>query len=137
MARIVRPGGAVVAAEPDWGTLAVDAGDPADAAAVASAAAARFRSGLVGRTLRRLFLDAGLNEVSVAARTLVVTDPGRARMLFDLPDAARAAVAEGLLPDARAGRWLADLDAAGREGRLLVAMTAFMAVGRVGRLASR
>jgi ubiquinone/menaquinone biosynthesis C-methylase UbiE len=131
MARVVRPGGMVVAAEPDWGTLVIDAGDPATAAEVAVAAARRVRSGLVGRTLRRLVLDAGLVEVGTAARTLVVTDRARAEMLFDLPGAAAQAVADGRLERDRAGAWLDDLARADARSRLLVAMTAFMAVGRV------
>ena len=130
MARVVRPGGAVVAAEPDWGTLVVDAGDPATAAEVAAAAGRRVRSGLVGRSLRRRFLDAGLVDVSVAARTLVVTDRARADMLFDLQGAAAPAVDDGRLAADRAASWLDGIAAAEAEGRLLVAMTAFMAVGR-------
>ncbi len=130
MARVVRPGGTVVAAEPDWGTLVIDSPDSDTAALVAAAAGRRLRSGLVGRTLRRLLLDAGLADVSVAARTLVVTDRERAGMLFDLPGAARLAVAEGRLAQGRAASWLDELGRAEAEGRLLVAMTAFMAVGR-------
>jgi SAM-dependent methyltransferase len=131
MARIVRPGGRVVAAEPDWGTLVIDSGDAEAAAEVATAAGLRLRSGLVGRSLRRLFAEAGLEEVTAVARTLVVTDRARADMLFDLTGAARQAVADGRLAARRADGWLADLAAAEAEGRLLVAMTAFMAVGRV------
>ena len=132
MARAVRPGGRVVAAEPDWGSLVIDAGDPASAAQVAAAAAGRLRSGLVGRRLRRIMLDAGLDEVEVAARTLLITDAEQAIAVFDLPDAAARAVAGGGLPEAQAAEWLEALARDGAEGRVLVAMTAFMAAGRVG-----
>ena len=84
----------------------------------------------MGRSLRRLFLDAALGDVAVAARTLVVTDRVRAEMLFDLPGAARQAVDDGRLAADRAASWLDGIAAAEAEGRLLVAMTAFMAVGR-------
>lgn len=137
MARVVRAGGPVVAAEPDWGTLVVDAGDPETGREVAAAAARRLRSAFVGRSLRRLFLDAGLAGVAVAARTLVVTERARAEMLFDLGGAARQAVADGRLAPARATAWLDALRGADAEGRLLAAMTAFMAVGHVDRGASR
>lgn len=132
MARVTRPGGCVVAAEPDWGTLAIEPGEPEAVAQIAAAAARRLRSGLVGRRLRRLLLDAGLEHVTVAARTLVVTDPGRARILFDLPAAAAQAVADGRLAANRATAALEELDRAAAAGRLLVAMTAFMAAGRAG-----
>jgi SAM-dependent methyltransferase len=130
MARVTRPGGWVVAAEPDWGTLVVDAPDSQAGREVAGAAAARLRSGGVGRTLRRLFLDAGLAEVELVARTLLVTDRARSEMLFDLSGAAARAVGEGRLDEGRASAWLAGVDRVAADGRLLVAMTAFMACGR-------
>jgi ubiquinone/menaquinone biosynthesis C-methylase UbiE len=130
MARVVRPGGGVVAAEPDWGTLVIDSGDPEAAAEVAAAAGRRLRSGLVGRSLRRLFAEAGVVEVTAVARTLVVTERARADALFDLPGGARQAVADGRITADRASAWLDELASAEAEGRLLVAMTAFMAVGR-------
>jgi hypothetical protein len=97
---------------------------------VARAAAERLRSGRVGRALRRLFLDAGLEEVELVARTLVVTDRARAEMLFDLSGATAAAVEAGRLGEDRAREWLAGVDRAAARGRLVVAMTAFMACGR-------
>ena len=77
-------------------------------------------------------LDAGLEEVEVAARTLLITDAEQALAVFDLPDAAARAVAGGRLPEAQAAEWLEALARDGAEGRVLVAMTAFMAAGRVG-----
>ncbi|HSJ73520.1 MAG TPA: methyltransferase domain-containing protein, partial [Miltoncostaeaceae bacterium] len=106
MARVVRPGGSVVAAEPDWGTLVIASRDPEAAAEVAAAACRRLRSGLVGRALRRLFAEAGLAEVAVAGRTLVVTDRARADMLIDLEGAVRRAVDDGRLSARRAASWL-------------------------------
>jgi len=130
MVRVTRPSGWIVAAEPDWGTLVVDAPDPGAGREVARAAAERLRSGTVGRALRRLFLDAGLADVELAARTLIVTDRARAQMLFDLSGAAARAVADRRLDEGRARAWLAAVDRAGGRGRLVAAMTAFMAAGR-------
>ncbi|WP_217914798.1 methyltransferase domain-containing protein [Miltoncostaea marina] len=131
MARVVRPAGRVVLVEPDWHTLVVDAGDAATGHAVAAAAAERFRQGRVGRALRRLLLDAGLADVEVAARALVATgDAARADRLFDLAAAARAAAEEGRVTAEAAAAWLAEVRRAGDAGRLLVAMTSFMAAGR-------
>lgn len=129
MARVVRPGGRVVVAEPDWGTLVVDPGDPGVGRAVAAAAAGRVRSPSAGRALRRLLVEAGLTDVGVAARTLVLTDRRHAEALLDLEGAVRAAVADGDLDRARAGDWRAELARAGSDGRFLAAMTAFMAWG--------
>ena len=130
MARIVRPGGVVLAAEPDWGTLVVDGGDARTGAAVASAAMSRVRSPAVGRSLRRLFLAAGLAEVELLARTLVLTDGARAEILLGLRDSADRAVAGGLDADS-AQAWVAAIDAADAEGCFTVAITSFLAHGRV------
>ena len=130
MTRIVRPGGVVLAAEPDWGTVVVDGGDMEVAAAVAAAAMSRVRSPAVGRSLRRLFLEAGLSDVEALARTLVITDRDRAEMLLGLRDSADRAVARGL--DAgRAADWLTAIDAAAAHGRFTAAITSFLAHGRV------
>jgi hypothetical protein len=130
MARVVRPGGVVVAAEPDWGTLAVDAPDRAAGRAVAAAAADAIRSPHAGRALRGMLLEAGLDRVDVAARTLVVTDRATAETLFDLRGGAAGAVRAGTLAPEAAAAWLEDLDRAESAGRFLAAMTAFMASGR-------
>jgi SAM-dependent methyltransferase len=130
LARVVRPGGRVVVSEPDWGTLVVDPGDPQLVREVARAGAARVRSGEVGRALRRLLVEAGLVEVGVVTRTLVVTHPGQAERLFGLEGAAQGAVAAGRLARADAEGWRTALEDAGRDDRFLAAMTAFMAWGR-------
>ena len=130
LARVTRPGGWVVAAEPDWETLVIDSADEGAAAAVAGAAADALRAGRVGRTLRRLMLDAGLEEVSLATRPLVVTELRRAEMLFDLQGAADRAVDAGRLSPEAGTTWYRGLAAADERGRFLAAMTAFMARGR-------
>jgi hypothetical protein len=130
MARVVRPGGRVVVSEPDWGTLVIDPGDPEVGREVARAAAAGVRSGTVGRSLRRLLVEAGLTEVGVVARSLVITDASLAEHLFGLDAAAARAVGHGRLPAEQVERWRAELAKAAAEDRYLAAMTAFMAWGR-------
>ena len=131
MARVTRPGGWVVAAEPDWATLVIDADDREVTRAVAASATDRVRSGAVGRTLRGLLVGAGLGEVGVAARTLVVTDRGAAETLLDIGGAAERAVDAGLIAADRAAAWISALDQAAAADRFLAALTAFMAWGRV------
>ncbi len=130
MARVLRPGGRLVVAEPDWGTLVVDPGPPEVARAVAAAALGRVRSGAVGRRLPRLLAEAGLEQVDVVARTLVLRDLHMAQGMLDLTGAARAAVASGALAVREARRWRAALRRADARGRVLAAMTAFLAWGR-------
>jgi SAM-dependent methyltransferase len=130
MARVVRPGGRVVAAEPDWGTFVIDSEDPWVAGRVAAAAARRLRSPAVGRTLRRLFVEARIEDVEVTARSLVVTDGPAAATVFDVRGAAWKAVEDGDLAADRAAAWLDGVARASTEGRGLASLTAFLAVGR-------
>ncbi len=131
LARVVRPGGRVVAAEPDWGTFVIDSDDPAAAAVVAAAAARRLRSPGVGRTLRRRFLEAGLERVEVAARALVISDRAASDTVFDVPGAVRRAVEDGDIDPERASAWLDGVVRAAAAGRGLASLTAFLAVGSV------
>jgi SAM-dependent methyltransferase len=131
LARVVRPGGRVVAAEPDWGTFVIDSDDPAVAAVVAAAAARRLRSPDVGRTLRRRFLEAGLERVEVATRALVISDRAASDTVFDVPGAVRRAVEDGDLDPSRAATWLDGVARAAAAGRGLASLTAFLAVGAV------
>ncbi len=131
LARVVRPGGHVVAAEPDWGTFVIDSHDPAVAALVAAAAARLFRSPDVGRTLRRRFLEAGLERVEVTTRALVISDRAASDMIFDVPGAVRRAVEDGDIDPEQAAAWLDATARAGEAGRGLASLTAFMAVGQV------
>ncbi len=131
LARVVRPGGRVVAAEPDWGTFVIDSDDPAIAAVVAAAAARRLRSPGVGRTLRRRFLEAGLERVEVATRALVISDGAASDTVFDVPGAVQRAVEDGDLDPGRAAAWLDGVARAAASGRGLASLTAFLAVGAV------
>ena len=130
MARVVCPGGRVVAAEPDWATLVVEPGDPDTGLEVAAAAARRVRTGTVGRRLRGLLIDAGLAEVEVTARVLIVPGLAQARMLFGIDGALDDAVAAGRVTPAAAFAWREEGSRAEARGRHLAAMTAFMAWGR-------
>jgi ubiquinone/menaquinone biosynthesis C-methylase UbiE len=132
MARVVRAGGIVLAAEPDWGTLVVDGGDPEIESALAAVAMARVRSPAVGRSLRRLLSEAGLQEVEVVARTLVLTDLPRAELLLGIDGLVERAVADGVIPPARAEGWRTGLEATAAAGRLTAAITSFLAIGRTG-----
>jgi len=132
MARVVRARGIVLAAEPDWGTLVVDGGDPEIESALAAVAMTRVRSPAAGRSLRRLLSEAGLGEVAVIARTLVLTDLPRAELLLGIGGLLERAVADGVVPPARAQAWRTGLEASAAAGRLTAAVTSFLALGRTG-----
>ena len=74
LVRVVRPGGVIVACEPDWGTLVLDAADPELVRLLERVASGVIRHGWIGRQLRGLLLDAGCADVAVIAETVVIDD---------------------------------------------------------------
>jgi SAM-dependent methyltransferase len=129
MARVLRSGGRLVAAEPDWGTLVIAGPAPGTGRRVAAAAAAPIRSPDVGARLRGLAVGAGLVDVEVAARTMVLTDLAAAAVVLDLPAALARVRAEA--PQA-ADAWAREAAEAEAAGAFLAAITGFMVCGRRG-----
>jgi SAM-dependent methyltransferase len=130
MARMVRPGGVVVVADPDYGTQAVNIPDQDLAERVL-----RFRAGVgnwrLGHQMSRLFVEVGLAEVRVEAVPIVVTEPTALDNALGLRGWAGLAAGQGLLDPADVTRWEAALDDAAAGGWFLYAFCIFLTAGRV------
>src|SRR5262249_58936781 len=74
LARVVRPGGRIVAVEPDLEVVLIDSGLPDVTRRLLAHRAAGYASPWVGRQLRRLLLDAGCDDVRVLADVAELTD---------------------------------------------------------------
>jgi ubiquinone/menaquinone biosynthesis C-methylase UbiE len=125
MARVLRPGGRLVVYDIDFDTGVVDHPDHELSGRIMHALADCFANGRIGRHLRTMFLDAGLDEVEVAAHTTTEAPfsffAGTFRStLGNRPDVIDPADLEG---------WLADLEAAEKAERLFGAMTGFIVSG--------
>jgi ubiquinone/menaquinone biosynthesis C-methylase UbiE len=123
MVRVTRPGGTVVAAEPDWATLVVDHPDEALARKVQDVQVGGIRHPYVGRELYRMFVTAGLRDVEV--------EP--VAMRFDLPlylaTAGRRKFETTLTPD-EIDRYFGYLDSAYRGGTFFASQQVFIAHGQ-------
>jgi SAM-dependent methyltransferase len=130
MARVVRPGGVLVVADPDYGTQVVNIPDQELADRVL-----RFRAGVGGWRLAhqmpRLFAAAGLDQVRTEAIPVVVTDPAALDNALGLRAWAGLAEGQGLLARADVPRWEAALDEAATGGWFLYAFCVFITTGRV------
>jgi ubiquinone/menaquinone biosynthesis C-methylase UbiE len=125
MARVVRPGGILVASEPDWGTLAVDAADrDATRDALRKLCDHHIRHGWIGRQLAGRFARLGLTAIEVRPVTLV---------LQSFP------VAVDILGLAEGGAtgWLEELRERDRQGAFLASLTGFTVKGRLAGPTSR
>jgi SAM-dependent methyltransferase len=130
MARVVRPGGLVVVADPDYGTQVVNIPDQELADRVL-----RFRAGVgswrLGHQMPRLFAAAGLDRVRAEAVPIVVTDPAALDNALGLRAWAGLAEGQRLLGRADVARWEAALDEAAAGGWFLYAFCVFITSGRV------
>lgn len=117
MRRVVRPGGRVVAAEPDFGGIRVDHPDRGAFDLIYARSLSRIRQPDIGLTLHRRFAEVGFEDAKVAPGPVTATDMAGIRILgVDLGPPATELVAEGLLSRERADAALAYLDMASRTG---------------------
>ncbi len=127
MARVVRPGGRVVAAEPDWDTLVISSADLETTRAVLDEHRAHIRNSTVGRAVAGHFAGAGIAVEAVDAQALVIRDATVAKALFLLDDAV-----DRVGTDA-ARRWLDDLGEQTARQAFCAALTGFRVVGTTPR----
>ena len=129
MVRTTRPGGRVVAAEPDWDTLIVDGADRSVTRRILHHRCDRVRNGWIGRQLAALFRDAQLAQIGVSAEAVIVTDLAVADALYELRASARQAAAEAVVTAGEADDFIAALEGAAAARRFFTSMTGFVAVG--------
>ncbi len=127
LVRVTRPGGRVVAIDPDQESIIADVSDRALLRKVKDFRRDRnLCNGTIGRQLPRLFRTAGLVDVACEAATLVLTDPHDA---FGFTTWPQLMLHEGLLTEDEVARWDAEIDAAVATGDFLYAVTFFIASG--------
>lgn len=129
MIRVVRPGGPVVAIDPDWETLIFDMPDEALTRKIVTYNCGRLNQGWCGRQLRRLFLDVSLTDVSARPVSLIVTDYTLANHIYAFEDTVADMQNEGEITAAEANGWLSYLKYANRNGRFFNSITAFVIRG--------
>ena len=130
MVRVTSPGGRVVASEPDWGTLIVDAPDRAVSRHVLNACSDAIPNGWIGRRLPGLLKDTGLTDVVVVQRGATFTSLETFDYLFRLRDAVTTVREAGVLTASDAEAWLAGLEEADRRGRFFGSLSGILVVGR-------
>ncbi len=114
---MLKPGGRLVAIEPDWGSPLFDPADKGITRRVLDYFCDVVPCGWIGRQLPRLFLDAGLGEIRIVPQPVVLTDYATVSKVYALPEMLASAVSTGVLTERESAEWqqgLKDADAAGR-----------------------
>jgi ubiquinone/menaquinone biosynthesis C-methylase UbiE len=129
LARVLRPGGILVAFDNDWETLAVDSADRVLTRTVLNSWCDRFPSGWIGRRLVRLFQQAGFRDIVAFPKTLVLRELEVADRLYCFIATVERLADAGIVSRDDARRWSAELRAADDEGRFFSSYTGFLVRG--------
>lgn len=129
MARVLRPGGTLVAFDNDWETLTIDSANRPLTRTILNAWCDRFPSGWIGRQMPALFMAAGLTDVRVYPKTFVSNDLGVADRVFSFFTTAEGLVGAGAVDRDDTDRWRDELRAADAAGRFFTSYTGFLVAG--------
>ncbi|WP_305784353.1 methyltransferase domain-containing protein [Symbioplanes lichenis] len=126
--RVLRPGGLLGLAEPDWDTLAVADEDLVTSRAFARFVAGRVRNAAIGRDLVRLCVAAGFEVRNVTPVPVLFRDFATADAILGLRRNADRAVAAGALAGPAAATWVARQE----RGPVVAGFTCYMVISAAG-----
>jgi ubiquinone/menaquinone biosynthesis C-methylase UbiE len=130
LARVLCPGGLMVVYDTDWETLIIDAEDWRTTRALMQVHCAEHRHGWIGRMLPGLMGEAGLHEIAVVPKTLMIRDLALAEKSHTLRKTADLAMAQNHVTPEAVDAWFADLQQRDARGRFFCAVTSFIVKGR-------
>jgi len=130
--RVTRPGGRVCLVDTDWRSLAFDGVPEHLATAVAADMHSRFNhaQSMIGRSLRRRLVAAGLTDVTAVPVTCLFDSPESAAVVLPMANPEVPADSWSATPQLQ-GDWFAALDAAGKRGEFLAVLTIWAVAGTV------
>ena len=129
LVRVLKPGGALLAYDNDWGTFSVSGRNEEATKLIAAAWEGSFTNPWIGRYLKLFFLEAGLQQVALEPSVSVLTDFEIADRVYNLRQTLAHSVAVGGLAPAVAEDWLSDVQAQSQSGGFLCTLTAYTVVG--------
>ena len=129
--RVVKPGGRIVAVEPDLELVVIDSGMAEVTRKVLAIQAGAYANASVGRQLRRLLSHAGLIDVHAVPQVMTIPDATTLETTLRLFSVAHAGVANGVFSPEEASAWEEDLLTKDRAGVFSCYAVMFTAHGRV------
>jgi len=129
--RVMKVGATIVVVDPDYGTQAMEFPDQSLAQKVLDFRAHHaLRNGTLAHQMKRWFVEASLDDVSVEEKALIVRDPTSIENVLGLRSWARTALVRGLMSDAEVNRWETLYDEVVAGGRFLWSVSFFITSGR-------
>ncbi|GFE71851.1 class I SAM-dependent methyltransferase [Chroococcus sp. FPU101] len=137
MARVVRPGGWVVAIEPDWGTFVLDSEQRPLTRQLLNLWCDSFPCGWIGRHLFRYFRQVGLSDLQVNPETIVFTEFELADQVLSLVQTAHKAVESGMTSQPEIENWLSELQQFAQSQQFFCSFIVFIVSGKKLSIASQ
>jgi ubiquinone/menaquinone biosynthesis C-methylase UbiE len=128
--RVTRSGGTVVIFEPDWGTFSLWPAERGVSRTILDFWCDSIPSGWVGRSIYTACTEAGLVDISVEPKALIITDLTIARKLFDLDTTFSLAVQRGIVSQKAVTQWEEDLISVDRKKQMFSSVTFFLVTGK-------
>jgi ubiquinone/menaquinone biosynthesis C-methylase UbiE len=128
--RVLRPGGRLVAIEPDWETYVCDPGDRTIPQIFFRFCADQFADGSTGRKLFRYFRERGLSGVTIHPEPLILNDFALAVKMTNMEQFLTVAQEKGVLKCDEVAHWLQELRDADAKGQFTLAGMLFAVSGK-------
>ncbi|MGA2699453.1 MAG: methyltransferase domain-containing protein [Methanoregula sp.] len=129
LARVLEPGGTLVAFDNDWDTLSIGTSDTNVSARLTRFWSDSFASGRIGKDLGGIFRDAGLSGIHAEQNTLTLTDRALAEKVFDIPALLGRMKEAGILSDGEIAAIKTDLAHRAKESTFTSGYTAYLVWG--------
>jgi ubiquinone/menaquinone biosynthesis C-methylase UbiE len=129
MIRVAKPGAHLVVLDADWETLIIDSSNRTITRKLLHFFCDTGNSRWIGRQLRRLFVAAGVKNVSVSSDVLTITELKLADGVFKLREMAEQAQTAAAVTKNEAEAWVQELKRADESGEFFAALTMFCVSG--------
>jgi ubiquinone/menaquinone biosynthesis C-methylase UbiE len=130
MVRITRPGGWLVIADADWGTLSIDTSEIAIERRLVRLEADMHTNGYAGRQLYRLLKRQHLADIVIEMIPVYFTHYALAEQVIGPAELAQEALRQDVITEAEAQRWSASLAQADAEGVFFASVMGVLIAGR-------
>jgi SAM-dependent methyltransferase len=129
MVRVTKPGGRIAVFDFDWDTFVIDSAQRETTWRIVLSFCDSYRSGWIGRQLRRLFLDGGMIDVDVVSHQTLI---GFEFLGLLVGGHLTRAQRDGVLEPAEVTKWWDELRGRDAAGRFFAGFTAFIVSGTSG-----